>query len=243
MRDQWNMDYSIWMGAIERGVRDLPLDWMEELERDKYRKIQKTHYIKMGGAVDWFFEKAYQIYRNTWSDQGKVETPEFLRAVGSRGLLPLVDELRVRFPGMESLDIKDLKNALEDHIEIAAGTLGLSQNRASSEQLGKERIKQTSDELGPKRTEEVGARPEREHPKGYDRLTQKVNDLSKYIDGAKLTERQRDCFSLKYEYVLPEPQIAMRLGLKHHSTVQEHIALAKAKVDRARNKMKSSPPG
>ena len=103
-------------------------------------------------------------------------------------------------------------------------------------------IQQVARDL-PERTTQVDVKPEQEHPKGYDGLPQKKTDLSKYIDGARLTERQRDCFSLKYEYRLPEPQIAMRLGLKHHSTVQEHIALAKAKVDMARNRMKSSPPG
>ena len=92
------------------------------------------------------------------------------------------------------------------------------------------------------RTTQVDVKPEREPQRGFEGLPQKGTDLSKYIDGARLTDRQRDCFSLKYEYGLPEPQIALRLRLKHHSTVQEHIARAKTKVDRARNRMKNSLP-
>ena len=48
------------------------------------------------------------------------------------------------------------------------------------------------------RTTQVDVKPEREPQRGFEGLPQKGTDLSKYIDGARLTDRQRDCFSLKY---------------------------------------------
>lgn len=70
-------------------------------------------------------------------------------------------------------------------------------------------------------------------PKGFERLGRKKNDLSKYLDRTKLTNIQRDCFSLKFEYALPLAEIARRLD-KHHSTVQYHIARVTKKIEHNR---------
>jgi hypothetical protein len=60
-------------------------------------------------------------------------------------------------------------------------------------------------------------------PRGFDGLGKKnKHDLSEYFDPAGLTERQRDCLSMKYEYELPITEIARRLNLDR-KTVQEHI--------------------
>jgi DNA-binding CsgD family transcriptional regulator len=61
------------------------------------------------------------------------------------------------------------------------------------------------------------------------KLPAKTADLSKYIDGAGLTDRQRECFSLKFEYGLRVSAIVKRLGLSR-KTVDEHIAAAKRRI-------------
>jgi DNA-binding NarL/FixJ family response regulator len=61
------------------------------------------------------------------------------------------------------------------------------------------------------------------------KLPAKTADLSKYIDGAGLTDRQRECFSLKFEYGLRVSAIVKRLELSR-KTVDEHIAAAKRRI-------------
>ena len=68
-------------------------------------------------------------------------------------------------------------------------------------------------------------------PKGFEGLNQKPTDLSHYFDSADLTERQRDCSSLKWEYGLSDRVIARRLGISH-TTVQEHLIAAESKMKR-----------
>jgi len=68
-------------------------------------------------------------------------------------------------------------------------------------------------------------------PKAFDGLGQKKIELSEYLDGAKLTERQGECASMKYEYDLPVAEIARRLGV-HHSTIQESLAAANKRLGR-----------
>jgi DNA-binding CsgD family transcriptional regulator len=62
------------------------------------------------------------------------------------------------------------------------------------------------------------------------KLPAKTTDLSKYLEGAELTERQRECFSLKFEYGLRVSEIVIRLGLSR-KTVDEHIAAAKRRIE------------
>jgi len=65
---------------------------------------------------------------------------------------------------------------------------------------------------------------------------EKQTDLSHFIDlterarGSGLTEAQRECFSLRFEYGLKVTEIAERLG-KHYSTVQQHISAAEIKIE------------
>jgi DNA-binding CsgD family transcriptional regulator len=62
------------------------------------------------------------------------------------------------------------------------------------------------------------------------KLPPRQTDLSQYMDGARLTERQRDCFSLRLEYGLTITAIAERLEI-NRKTVDEHIEAAKRKID------------
>jgi RNA polymerase sigma factor (sigma-70 family) len=79
------------------------------------------------------------------------------------------------------------------------------------------------------------------------RLIKKI-DLSNYFDQAKLTDRQRECISLKHEYGLTVTQIAGRLGISR-KTVDEHLEAAERRiqsarmVDRARAQRGRSKPG
>jgi DNA-binding NarL/FixJ family response regulator len=65
---------------------------------------------------------------------------------------------------------------------------------------------------------------------GKDKLGAKKQDLSDYIDGARLTEKQQECFSLRMEYGLPVAEVARRQGITR-KTVDEHITAASNKIN------------
>jgi predicted DNA-binding protein (UPF0251 family) len=67
------------------------------------------------------------------------------------------------------------------------------------------------------------------------KLGPKKFDVSRYIDGVKLTEKQREVYELRFEHQLSKTAIAKRMGI-HRSTVDEHLALAGTKVDRHHGK-------
>lgn len=60
-------------------------------------------------------------------------------------------------------------------------------------------------------------------------LPAKQQDLSRYFDGVKLTDRQREILSLRLEHDLHFAHIAKRLGL-HRKTVDEHYQRGCAKL-------------
>jgi len=72
-----------------------------------------------------------------------------------------------------------------------------------------------------------------EAPRGFEGLEHKYLDLSGYWGLADLTQRQRDCLSMKLEYRLSVRKIAQRLGI-HPSGVQDHIRRATVKMNKAR---------
>ncbi len=71
-----------------------------------------------------------------------------------------------------------------------------------------------------------------------DDLPAKNVDLSRYMDEAQFTDRQRECFSLKFEYDLPVIAIAERLGI-HRRTVDEHLEAAKKRMQLTKLKDKA----
>jgi len=71
------------------------------------------------------------------------------------------------------------------------------------------------------------------------KLPPKKRDLSRYFDDADLTERQRETISLRLEYGLSVAAIARMKGV-HRKTVQESIAAAKVRIDRASNHVRSA---
>jgi DNA-binding NarL/FixJ family response regulator len=74
-------------------------------------------------------------------------------------------------------------------------------------------------------------------PKRFDGLGQKQTDLSQYFDLADLTDRQRECASLKWEFGLPDRQIAERLDI-HHKTVQESLNASNKRLQRNNEKFR-----
>jgi len=75
-------------------------------------------------------------------------------------------------------------------------------------------------------------------PPALEKLPAKKQDLSSYLDRANLTDKQRDCFSLKFEYELTTTEIASRLGCSR-ANVDEHIAAAGRKLKFADEKEKA----
>jgi DNA-binding CsgD family transcriptional regulator len=106
----------------------------------------------------------------------------------------------------------------------------------------RQRLSQASDRVtGVSREQKLGAETPLDsatsadrQPKGFRGLGQKQSNLSRYFDAVELTQRQRECASLKLEYGLSDRQIAARLGL-HHKTVQESFASAKKRLERNEN--------
>lgn len=85
----------------------------------------------------------------------------------------------------------------------------------------------------------------RDHPKGFDGLKQKKQDL--HLDGFNLTKRQQEVMSLLFEYSLPKVEVANRLGI-HRTTVDEHLDAAKRRMNaqaadwrKAKRRRASSP--
>lgn len=64
-------------------------------------------------------------------------------------------------------------------------------------------------------------------------LPVKKMDFGRWMDGAALTPKQRECFSLKMEYQLSVSEISRRLEISR-PVVDKHIAAATQKIDRAR---------
>jgi DNA-binding CsgD family transcriptional regulator len=70
-------------------------------------------------------------------------------------------------------------------------------------------------------------------------LPEKQTDLSNYFDQAQLTDRQRECVSLKLEYGMTVTDIADRLGITR-KTVDEHVEAAERKIEIARARERAS---
>lgn len=74
-----------------------------------------------------------------------------------------------------------------------------------------------------------GSQPQ-SSPPDKAKLPAKKTNLSEYMDGAGLTDRQRECFSLKFEYGLRVSEIVSRLRISR-KTIDEHIAAAQRRIE------------
>ena len=61
-----------------------------------------------------------------------------------------------------------------------------------------------------------------------EKLGHKKQDLSRYLDSVNLTDRQRECSSLYWEYGMRKSAIARRLNI-NRKTLDEHLDAAKTK--------------
>jgi len=66
------------------------------------------------------------------------------------------------------------------------------------------------------------------------KLPAKKLDMSNYFDDADLTERQRQCLSLKHEHGLSNVEIGRRLGIDR-TTVAEHLKAGENRIKNARS--------
>jgi DNA-binding CsgD family transcriptional regulator len=88
---------------------------------------------------------------------------------------------------------------------------------------------------------------DKSQPRGFEGLSTKKHDLSRYLDSPKLTVRQRDCLSFKLEYELPVAEIARRLNC-NRKTVYGHLeagerALQRDKYLEQRARKRAIDPG
>jgi predicted DNA-binding protein YlxM (UPF0122 family) len=67
-------------------------------------------------------------------------------------------------------------------------------------------------------------------------LGQKKNDMSAYFSVA-LTDRQRECLSLRFEYDLSVTDIASLLGLSR-KTVDEHLVAGQKRLQKAKGRQR-----
>ena len=74
------------------------------------------------------------------------------------------------------------------------------------------------------------------------KLPPKQCDFGDWMDNAKLTGKQRECFSLVREYVLPVAEVSRRLGISR-TAVDKRIAAAEKKINEARANQKRAAKG
>jgi DNA-binding CsgD family transcriptional regulator len=74
-------------------------------------------------------------------------------------------------------------------------------------------------------------------PIGFEGLGKK--EVSPYIAGAPLTDRQRDCAHLKWDYQLTDTEIASRLGISR-ATVEEHLKAANKRIANTQSNAKQA---
>jgi predicted DNA-binding protein YlxM (UPF0122 family) len=89
---------------------------------------------------------------------------------------------------------------------------------------------------------ENSGRPREMKSDPFANLPAKQQRLSMYFDNAKLTDLQLQVASLKWEYGLSVSEIARRFD-KHRSTIDEHLAAIKGKVEQAHSAEKRAAKG
>jgi DNA-binding CsgD family transcriptional regulator len=73
---------------------------------------------------------------------------------------------------------------------------------------------------------------------GMSSLPRRKRDFSRYLDATDMTEKQRNCASLRWEYELTTSEIARRFEIDR-ATVRQHIALAQRKINKSQALQKS----
>lgn len=180
-----------------------------------------------------------RVCRIEWQSDGKMFTPDFILGVLLPNALAAISEHERTFRKKERpkwLDVGDwlhLGNRFEEEIRPLKDDLEKAYTGEADEPARHESQPRPFD--GQEQTAPEPAKATAKTPKCPDGLGRKKTDLSHYFDAADLTERQRECASLSWEYGLGVTEIARRLGLGHHSTVQESLDGAKRRLERDEN--------
>jgi len=199
--------------------------------------------VKMWGQkINGLVETDYAIFCKEWEEiQGNKRTAVFVRAVSAQ-LLRMIKHwgdsaahgavIHRRRTGIDKSKIhrsygrltRKLYEDWKERLEIEAGD------------LNKQETIQARANVEPSLPSSVVpiAVPSK---KPTSKLPQKRFNLSEYLEGARLTDRQHQCASWRLEYGLPVTEIARRLGITRR-TVDEHIAAATRKIEEARARTK-----
>jgi predicted DNA-binding protein (UPF0251 family) len=144
---------------------------------------------------------------NAWTREGELRTQELLNSF-SRSF-------------SQFLEIQLDKIAGAAHVESAKRGEFKAQEKQS-----------------PARPADSGRSPESEQPASQSNkkpapekkaLGPKLTNLSHHWDSANLTERQRECMSLHYEYSMRKTDVARRLGIDR-KTLDEHLAAGASRL-------------
>ncbi len=236
-------------------LMNLAEEMRHQIRADKWRIQSESHgdlnrkslVLKMEqDRADEWARRAYEIYCEVWHTQGHAKSADFVRAVGARVVMRLLQArtekvareftrfARGRFPfalrdaklnGFR-LNMLRLESRWRRRLEIEAKECEHAERR---ERLASTRVSQSA--IPPTETPQEITLSEKRSPQKKPSLGPKKQDLSQYLDSAKLTQRQHECMSLHFEYGLKLTEIANRLGIDR-KTVEEHLALAKAKLEK-----------
>ena len=214
--------------------------YQQQIEKVKATRERKVDEAKLQAHLTAKIEKLEH-----WLDRAQPSNrQEYRRAIERKQLLE------------SELDLSKVRQILAD-VSLALATTDLAQYRAQLERIqrfldrpnydvstphalklieAKQRIEQRireSASLGP--AHHVTAPSSKAtHTKGLKELGSKRQDLSEYLESPKLTDRQRNCMSLRFEYDLSIKQISQRLGI-HRKTVDEHLKAAESALSREKN--------
>jgi DNA-binding NarL/FixJ family response regulator len=149
-----------------------------------------------------------------WTREDEQRTQQLLRALSDRFI--------------QFLEIDLDKTAGAAHVECAKrGELKAQASQSPSPPEDSQRTRERKQLSSPSSKQKLG------HEE--TRLGPKQQDLSRYLDSAKLTPRQRECVSLRLEYGLGKTAIAQRLGIDR-KTLDEHISAAERKFELLKSK-------
>ena len=133
--------------------------------------------------------------------------------------------------------VEDTKKAINEmRYELGKAKFALQeQERLEKDADIGAQIERLREEIRPTGRERFAQRKPRKTHSGFKNLPPQKADFSNYFDAARLTEKQRECASLRWEYALSVSEIARRLG-KDRKTVQDLLAATKKKMSIAKNR-------
>jgi len=209
---------TIWIRQVCDYPHTLQLSCDDDIYGGAWRAPRLMHTLPVGNAP-------YDPVA-AWTREGLVASLELLEALSNRMTTLVSFELDkvVRAAHVEFVKEAGLFRKSK---RLEADEKG-REHAENKEKLARDRISSTVPSTG---TAEEVFRSDNNSAKNRSHLGGKKQDLSQYLDSAKLTQRQHECMSLHFEYALKLTEIAHRLGIDR-KTVEEHLALARAKLEK-----------